>query len=167
VRFVDGDGIAPVQAIRRAADRDISDERTALQAGEWQGRNHPDAVFGVICHRRVRRRAIVAVLVIHSQAGEIAIVPGLSAIGRGGKTDIAAAPPDASGTTGNVERGHNGVAPGEHRWLHFGFMIAVRIGEIVDADAHRAILGSGKHGKRQPKGQHSGQSQESASTRQS
>src|SRR5215831_17394873 len=114
MRLVNEDRVAPVEAVRRAADGNVSDERAALQARQGQGRNHPDAVLRIVCHGRISRRAVVAVLVVHSQTWEITVMPGLTAIGRGGKADVTAAPSNCAGTPGNVKRRHNSTSPCEH-----------------------------------------------------
>src|ERR1035441_10387873 len=92
-----------------------------------------------------QRTKMALSLVVDRKAREIAVVPGLAAVGGGGESDVAAAPTDAAGPAGDVERGHDGATPGEHIGLDFGLVITVGIGEIVDADScQRSLCGSGE-----------------------
>src|SRR5260221_9471670 len=98
-------------------------------------------MLGVVGDGGIGCGAVGSAFVVHGEAGEIAVVPGLAAVDGGGEADVAAAPTDAAGPSAHVEGAHNGVAPGKGVRLDFGFVIAVRVGEIVDADSYQRGLG--------------------------
>src|SRR5579862_9016975 len=100
-------------------------------------------MLGVISNGGIGSGSIRSIFVIHRETGQIAVVPRLPAIRRGGKPDIAAPPSDAAGPACDVKGGHDHVAPCEHRRLNFSLVIAVRVGEIVDADSYRSVLRKG------------------------
>jgi hypothetical protein len=108
-------------------------------------------VLGVVSDRRIGGSAVGSAFVIDREAGEIAVVPGLAAVGGSGETNISTAPADAAGPAGHVERGHNGVAPGEHIGLDFGLVIAVSVSEIVDTDSGQVGLSGSRSRERERK----------------
>ena len=61
---IDDDGIAPVQAIGRTADGDVTDKRATAQARERQRGDEPCAMLGVEGNRRIGGGAVGSSLVV-------------------------------------------------------------------------------------------------------
>ncbi|SPE23755.1 hypothetical protein SBA2_140003 [Acidobacteriia bacterium SbA2] len=140
---VDEDGAAPVNAVGGAADDHVADGIDEGEAG-----NEPHAVFGVVGNGGVGGAVIGSTFIVHGQAGKVTVGAGLAAVGGSGKADVSAAPSDGSGTAGDVIGGDDGVAPGKGVRLDFGAVVAIRVGEFVDADLLQRELGAGGQSER-------------------
>jgi hypothetical protein len=111
-----------------------------LKPHERQRGDQPFTVLGVVGHRRIGGCSVGSVLIVHGQAREVAIFPGFTAVGGSGIADVGAAPADGSGAAGHVKGADDGVAPCEGVGLDFCFVIAVAVGEIVNADSYQRSL---------------------------
>ena len=143
LRDIDGDGIAPVDAVGGAADDDIADGVDEGETGD-----QPDAVFGVVGDGGIGCAIVASTLVVDGEVGEVAVDAGLAAVAGSGETDAGAAPSDGAGTAGDVVGGHDGGAPSKGIGLDFGAVVAIGVGEFVHADLLQSELSVGGQSER-------------------
>src|SRR5277367_2265429 len=97
-------------------------------------------MLGVIRDRRIGGGAVRSTLIVYGEAGQVAVGPSFSAVGRRGKADVGAPPTDGARAARDMESTDNDRTPRECGGLNFRLMHAIRVGEGVGADWLQRVL---------------------------
>src|SRR5271165_1019393 len=118
-------------------------------------------MLGVISYRGIGGCAVRSASIVDCEAGKITVFPGFAAVSGCRISDVAATPTDAAGPPRHVKCTDHRAAVAKDVRLDFRLVIAVSVGEIVDADSHRGNLGGARQCEYQEQQSH-GQSRKMA-----